>query len=554
MNGLINGLVRLRLARAARLQWRPFLEQTRDPAGVQQTVLQTILRRHQDTRFGRDHGFAQIRTPADYAARVPIQTYEDLRPYIERQEQEQTPELVAEQPVLSARTSGSTGSPKYLPILKDTIARHHRSQQIFSCCHAAEVPGLFSGSILAFVSPAIEGLLPTGTPFGSMSGLIYGSMPWLLRRKYLVPAAVFECADHALKYLLIATFALADRSVSYIAGANPSSFLRLTRLIQSAAPQILAAVASGELPGRDALEPATYRSLQAAFRGSRRRAEELERLFATGREVTLAQLWPQLKAVSCWREGNCRVLLPALRRQLPDTVPILEMGYLSSECRGTLPVASLRHLEVPTFHENYFEFIARDDWEAGRSECLTLTEIVPGRAYYVVVTTPDGLYRYFINDIVVAGERYEQTPTIHFLEKGAGVTSLTGEKLYESQVSEAVEALARDRDWLPEFFMLVADPGRQGYHFYTETHTSLGSGFAQELDAAIAARNLEYESKRASDRLRPIELKRLRPGTGEAYKAHLVAQGQREAQFKFSRLQSRDKLTFDLDQHVISPP
>ncbi len=552
MNALINLLVRWRMACAAWFLRRPFLRLTQHPARAQQQVLQSILQRNQHTRFGQEHGFAAMTTPADYAARVPIQTYEDLRPYIERQERDKTPELTAELPFMYARTSGSTGSPKDIPILNRSVTNHQANQQIFSCCHASAVPGMFSGSILAFVSPATEGRLPTGTPYGSMSGLMYRSMPAFLRRKYLLPAEVFECADHALKYLLIATFALADRSISYIAGANPSSFLKIAQVIRDASAEIIAAIADGRLPGRDTLPPEVYHKLNTAFHGNCKRAEELRGLFANDREVTFAMLWPDLKAVSCWREGSCRVLLPALQRQLPPHVPILEMGYLSSECRGSLPAASLRHLEVPTLHENYFEFVERDDWESGSRQIRSIIQLEAGRAYYVIITTQAGLYRYFMNDLVVAGELHEQTPTIKFLEKGAGVTSITGEKLYESQVSEAVESLARNWLRVPEFFMLVADAERQGYCFYIEAADHIRVDLADDLDAAIAARNIEYQAKRASERLRPLELKVLRPGTGEIYKASLVAQGQREAQFKFLRLQSRDKLRFNLDEHLIT--
>lgn len=552
MNALINLLSRLRMLKAAWCVWRPFLRQTRDPARVQRELLQKILHRNRDTRFGCEHGFADIRTPQDFAAKVPVQTYEDLRPYIERQEAEKTHELVPEQPLMHARTSGSTGVPKLIPILKDTIARHLLSQQIFSCCHAAAVPGLFDGSILGFVSPAIEGHLPSGTPYGSMSGLIYQSMPSLLRRKYLVPPEVFEFADHDLKYLLIATFAVADRSISYIAGANPSSFLKIARVINAEAAAIVAAVESGQLPGNAKLETAAGQRVQNAFRGNKQRADELRSLFASGQEVTFAMLWPDLKAVSCWREGSCRVLLPALHRQLPKNLPVLEMGYLSSECRGSVPVASLDHLEVPTFHENYFEFIKRDDWESGRQKVRTITEIEPENAYYIIVTTQAGLYRYFMNDLVTVDGFYEKTPTIKFLEKGVGVTNITGEKLYESQVTAAVESVAHTRDWFPDFFMLVADAERHSYCFYVEAHDGIGGDFAQALDAALASRNIEYACKRESGRLQPVELRLLRRGTGEAYKAHLIAKGQREAQFKFLRLQTREKLGFNFDEHLIS--
>ena len=41
-------------------------------------TLLDLVRKAGDTRFGRDHGFAAIRSVADFQARVPLRTYEDL--------------------------------------------------------------------------------------------------------------------------------------------------------------------------------------------------------------------------------------------------------------------------------------------------------------------------------------------------------------------------------------------------------------------------------------------------------------------------------------------
>jgi hypothetical protein len=553
ITGFVNFLIRLDLRTRGNRAWRSFLRITEEPERIQRELLQSILSKNRDTVFGREHGFDGISSPSEYADKVPVSDYEALRPYIERQEYEGTSELLEKAPILYARTSGSTGAPKLIPITRGTFARHRLNQRIFACCHATAMPGIFEGSILAFVSPPIEGELATGTPFGSMSGMIYSSMPRLLRRKYLLPVEIFSLPDHDLKYLLIAIFSVADRSVTYAAAANPSSFTKLEQVIRSNADRIAKAVETGELPGHECLDDEAGHRIRARFRRDESRARELREIFAGGGNRIFAALWPRLKAVSCWREGSCRVLLPGLRKHLPEGLPILETGYLASEFRGSLPVSSLDHREVPTFHENYFEFMKRSDREAGRQETCTLGEVEPGIAYYVIVTTQDGLYRYFINDLVEVTGFFNKTPTIRFLEKGAGVTNITGEKLYESQVTSAVEKLARKRNGFPDFFLMVADAERQRYVFHFERHGEINEGFAAELDEELACLNIEYEAKRASGRLGPIELRALETGTGEAYKNHFVSAGQRESQFKFLRLVSREKLGYDLDKHRIPP-
>ena len=89
-------------------------------------------------------------------------------------------------------------------------------------------------------------------------------------------------------------------------------------------------------------------------------------------------------------------------------------------------------------HENFFEFVEKSLWEAGEPVFLSLDEIEEGEQYYVFTTTQGGLYRYDIDDIIEVTGRFNETPTIRFVQKGKGITNLTGEKLYESQLIQAI--------------------------------------------------------------------------------------------------------------------
>ena len=108
----------LNLALWARMQlfrwthWRPFVQATKQPVEVQTSLLRRLLHRNRDTRFGREHGFSTIKSYADFAAVVPVQTYETLRHYIDDQERTGEPALNAEPPDMYPRTSGTTGAAK----------------------------------------------------------------------------------------------------------------------------------------------------------------------------------------------------------------------------------------------------------------------------------------------------------------------------------------------------------------------------------------------------------------------------------------------------------
>ena len=98
------------------LYWRPVERRAAAPDRAQREVLATLLSGNRETRFGLEHGFSDIRDPAQFRERVPVQDYEQLRPYIDEQRRTGAPALTREAPLFYAQTSGSTGTPKYIPI------------------------------------------------------------------------------------------------------------------------------------------------------------------------------------------------------------------------------------------------------------------------------------------------------------------------------------------------------------------------------------------------------------------------------------------------------
>ncbi|MDA1274122.1 MAG: GH3 auxin-responsive promoter family protein [Verrucomicrobia bacterium] len=530
--------------------WNPFVQSLRNPRAAQERVRAEILRFNRNTTFGRKHQFHRIYSHADYVKNVPVQSYEDLRPYIEGQDRDRCFHLTAGHPIHYAQTSGTTGKPKYIPILPDTISRFRQAQSISAYCNQAAIPGLYEGRILAIISPAVEGYLPTGTPFGSMSGLIYQTMPGWIRSRYLIPMAVFEIENHEIKYYVIAAFALAEPSISLIASANPSTFLKIASVIEEQWESLLDDIESGTLGPLQSLGTEQRDRIGVHFRGNPNRAAELRELFIRREPIPSAGIWPHLKAVATWLDGNCGVFVPALRKRLHPRVRLVEMGYLASEFRGSVTVDPIRNLAVPTLDENYFEFVERDCWDQGRPEFLTLDQIRLDVHYYIIVTTRSGLYRYFINDIVRFQGYYLQTPTIHFVEKGTGATSITGEKLHENQVIRSMNALFADLGIDYSFFLMVADEEAGHYILYLENSEIGKHRILSNLEGRLAALNLEYKSKRGSGRLGPTEIKLLKPGTGETLKNICLQAGQREAQFKFPCLVSKSKLKFNINDYV----
>src|SRR5712691_7739885 len=237
------------------LYWRPVRQRAVAPDRAQQEVLATLLSGNRETRFGREHGFSDIRDAAQFRERVPVQDYEQLRPYIDEQRRTGGPALTKETPLFYAQTSGTTGTPKYIPITPTMLAFYKREQALFSYLQYRACPAAFEGKAWGIMGASVEGHLDTGQVVGSVSGHLYRSLPRVIQGRFVVPPEVSSIADYDLKYLVILRLALNEPSITYIGSPNPSTFLRLIDILNERREMLLRSLATGTFEPLDALEP-----------------------------------------------------------------------------------------------------------------------------------------------------------------------------------------------------------------------------------------------------------------------------------------------------------
>lgn len=529
--------------------WRPLLAETKDPGAAQVRVLRDLLARNRNTRFGERYAFRSIHSVRDFQTRVPWHNYEALRPYIEEQERTGAPVLLAEPPVMYARTSGTTGKHKLVPITGSGIAQYRRQQRLLTALQYRIAPHAFKGKALAIVSPAVEGYLESGRPYGSMSGYVYRTMPGLVRSSAVVPPSVLEIEDYDLRYAVILRLALAERNITYLGTANPSTFLRLAGALEKNCTALIESVRTGKLSDLNGIPETARAAIRSRLSADPLRARELHELADSG-ELTYAHIWPRIALVTTWTAANCQLPLGELRAQLPPEARVLELGYVASEFRGTMTVDPETGGGLPLLTDHFFEFVECTDWEQGKENFLTLDELEHGKDYYIFVTT-GALYRYAMDDIMRVVGFENRTPLLRFQQKGKGCTSITGEKLYEAQVLEALEGIARKTGFRCPFIMLIADAAASAYELVAEPPaTERPVTFVQELDRLLGEQNIEYAAKRESGRLGALRVRWLKPGTGEAYVRHCVAKGQREGQFKYLALQYRKEVSFPFEKYA----
>jgi hypothetical protein len=517
----------------------------RAPAQAQARLLQRILADNADTEFGRRHGFGAITTVSQFQERVPISSYEDLEPFITAEMQGQPNQLTKEPPVLFTTTSGTTGNRKYIPMTRQGKRAKSQVTWLWLCGLYQDHPGVVGGRILSVVSPEVESHTPSGVPCGAESGHGYRTMPGPVKSMYTTPYPVFEIEDYEAKYYTLLRLA-AGQDISLIATVNPSTIVLLADRLAHHTESIIRDVRDGALSPDVAVPQAVRDSLH--LRPQPERARRLERAATTGGGLLRPGLaWPKLAAVGCWKGGTVGAYLAKFDTLFPQGPPVRDFGYYATELRGSVPLSDQGDAGVVAVATNLLEFHpAGEDRAPEGHELLPVERLEDGQRYFVYVTNASGLYRYDMNDIVEVAGHYRQTSLIRFIQKGKGVVSFTGEKLYETQVIAAVDQAFAARRGRYHFIAAVAelvDGTTPRLVLLTEFDDPIsdqdGSALVGRVDAALGEQNDEYQTKRKSLRYGAPVIRVVRSGEYDRYRRRMVETGQRaDGQFKILRLTS----------------
>jgi hypothetical protein len=517
----------------------------RSPVQAQDRLLRQILETNADTEFGRHHGFGGITSFQQFQERVPISTYEDLEPYITEEMQGRPNQLTKDPPVLFTTTSGTTGNRKYIPMTREGKRAKSHLTWLWFCGLYRDHPGIVGGRILSVVSPEVESHAPSGVPIGAESGHAYRTMPGPVKSMYTAPYGVFAIAEYEAKYYTLLRLA-AGQDISCIATVNPSTVLLLgDRLAQHTEP-IIRDVRDGTLSSEFSVAQELRDSLH--LRPDPERARHLERAAtAGGGPLRPGLAWPKLAAVGCWKGGTVGAYLAKFDTLFPQGLPVRDFGYYATELRGSVPLSDQGDAGTIAIGTNVLEFHpAGEDRAPEGRELLRVEQLEAGRRYFVYVTNASGLYRYEMNDIVEVAGHDRQTPLIRFIQKGKGVVSFTGEKLYEVQVIAAVDkalAALRGRYHFIAAVAELVEGTTPRLIFLVEFDDPIGDhdgvALVDQLDTVLGEQNDEYLTKRRSLRYGAPIVRVVRAGEFDRYRRRMVETGQRaDGQFKVLRLTS----------------
>lgn len=165
------------------------------PEETQKKVFQTLIKRAAQTKFGKDHDFSKIRNFNDFAQRVPIRDYEELKPYVDKVVAGEKDILWPGKPIYFAKTSGTTSGAKYIPLTKESMPTHIDAARNAILCYIADTGKAdFVDGKMIFLQGSPELDEKNGIKLGRLSGIAAHYVPGYLQRNRM-PTWETNCID-----------------------------------------------------------------------------------------------------------------------------------------------------------------------------------------------------------------------------------------------------------------------------------------------------------------------------------------------------------------------
>jgi hypothetical protein len=517
----------------AKRQYARFIHSANHARRIQERVLLNTIKRNADSEYGRRFHFDQIHRYADFVSRVPVQTYEDFRPYVQKVMDGQYSAMFGrgQRVRMFAMTSGSTDRPKYVPVTDGFLAEYRRGWNAFGVKALLDHREAILRNILQVVSPMDERRTHFGIPCGSISGLLAATQKRIVRKYYVTPADTAYIADPDARYYTIMRYAV-PTDVSWMVTASPATLVKLARVAAQHADQLIRDIHDGTLNPPGEIPDRVSRSLMRNQAPDPATAARLQRVLDDHGHFYPRHFW-NLAFLATWTGGTMALHLRDFPEYFGD-IPVRDIGLLATEGRVSIPLNDGTPNGVLDVGGGLFEFLesgAEPEDQAAIRRCHELQE---GCEYRVLMTTAAGFYRYDLGDYVRVHGMEGAAPIIEFLNRGEHASSITGEKLTEWQVTTAFAKCAGGLAKPVNCFVMCPRwDSPPHYRLYVEESDPLDEDFAQRFDDALSRINVEYASKRSSQRLGIVTIGRVPDGTLERIDSKKRAQrGTGNEQFK----------------------
>jgi len=165
------------------------------PEEVQKQVFENLLKKAENTLFGKDHDFKNIKNYQDFAKKVPIRDYEELKPYVDKMVSGEPDILWPGKPLYYAKTSGTTSGAKYIPLTKESMPTHINAARNAILCYINDTGNAeFVDGKMIFLQGSPELNDKNGVKLGRLSGIVAHYVPGYLQKNRM-PSMDTNCID-----------------------------------------------------------------------------------------------------------------------------------------------------------------------------------------------------------------------------------------------------------------------------------------------------------------------------------------------------------------------
>jgi hypothetical protein len=445
------------ISRLARMRFWRVENWSRHPVAVQREVLQELVTAAQHTSFGKKHKFSTLFTLKEFKKMVPIHSYEDMKPYVERM-MDGEENILWNTPInWFAKSSGTTSDKsKFIPISEESLQDNHfKASKDVLATYYNNFPGsdLLTGKSLVVGGSHQLNKMNEEIQYGDLSAVLMQNTPFWgqwLRTPELSIALLDEWEDK-IEQLAAVT---AEENVTSLAGVPTWTLLLLKRIL--------------------------------AIKG----------------KTTIKEVWPNLEL---YITGG--VSFVPYREQFDKIfgakINYLEIYNASEGFFAGQQCPDDDGMLLFTEHGIFYEFMPVDQYGQNNPQTVGLDKVAIGKNYALVISTTGGLWRYLVGDTIQFTSLHPYKIKVtgrlkHYMNAFGEEVIVDNSDNAIAIAAEKTGSIVNDYTAAPVFFSEHANGAHEWLIEFEKKPDNLQQ-FIIELDNALKNCNSDYEAKRHRD-------------------------------------------------------
>lgn len=465
---------------------------------IQRDTLERLLHEAARTEWGQRYGYDNMHSYEEFAAKVPVSTYEELKGYIDRMRHGERDVLWPGQVKWYAKSSGTTNDKsKFIPVSHDGLHDTHYqggTDAVALYLHNNPLSRLFDGKALILGGSHAPNYNVANSLVGDLSAILIENINPLVNLVRIPPKKIALLSDFEEKRDRIAEMAI-KKNVTNISGVPSWMMAVITRML--------------ELSGKQYLD----------------------------------EVWPNLEV---FFHGG--VAFTPYREQYHRLIRSTNMHYMetynaSEGFFGIQNDPTDKSMLLMLDYDVFYEFLPMDEFDSEHPNIVPLEGVEVGKNYAMLISTSCGLWRYMIGDTV----KFTSVRPYKFVITGRTKYFINafGEELIQDNAEKGLAyacqqtgAEVKEYTAAPVFMDANAKCRHQWLIEFAKEPENI-SEFADILDHQLQAINSDYEAKRFHDiTLQPLEIVVARKGQFDDW---LRSKGKLGGQHKIPRLSNNRK-------------